>query len=1164
MPNTASASASDSAAPNSLTALIHNAAPTAESSLSAEALSDKQVASYIRSLSNFSLVDLRTQPQQLQTKSEALHRQLSQLCISQTDAFIHIHQAEQQFAPSLTTFANRLEDLIVHTLPQLQEATEAFASASKPVLAERERVQNVVDQYERGHLSDLLEIPPLVLTCVRSGHHSDAIQLAEYLAGLLESSASHGSIGSADGHSLSNVNKPSEQRNTYLSLLIETLSHLAVMKTDLISSFSKPGLKLPAALKSTGVLRRLTHFERALPRLADWHTLQQHHSVPHLSMSEAQLCLAFLKSRIRSFHSALDAMGSSSSSSSQTFLRRYIDLWREEMTDTLSMAFALFVDTDPQGTPHHADDATTSDMVTPAYLISSFATSGFERLRDTISTQLVASVQATQASSSGHSASLSSLETLAELFANVHTQLSYASASLTRFGFDFGTLLCAPSSNASSDSSIQSLSTIEATWLDALTRSLDQAFSPSHALFDQNLKTSDATLPSQWLLSSQLPASALENLFQVSTTDPTSYDDFSRPNIELVDYPPLGKLLNRLLEWINALQVFAPTALAPLLLRLFDQHFARLSRRLLSEVSEAITRVDADTVAAERLLSDGEAQSLLQHLDQEEKRELQTQLVRDRESVILIKVLEMWQHSVVDWTRNVIASQIYDTEVDAKGEVDIAWAEAKDWIGETRTRIVESNKQRRQNAASKKKKVNEDLAREKAEAEERARVEAEERAKREKEEEEQRRKAEEEARLKSEEEARLKAEEEARLKAEEEARLKAEEEARLKAEEARLKEEARLQEEARLKAEEEARVKAEEEARLKAEAEAKAKDEAEAREAARLKAEEEAQLKAEEEARLKAEEEARLKAEEQARLKAEEEAKLKAEEEEQTKLKAQAKAEAAAAAAAEAAKAEEAARLKAEEEAKVKTEEEAKSKAEEAAKAQQESEEAAHVAAEDVAVANAADDVPSTKAGFKVSAVGIGNAAEPTQQPANDDTDRSRTSEAKEEALDKNAQPAPSAAAPKKFSLAEKLRLRKEERDRAAAAAAASQKPKEEVAAAEESIDAAPTAVAVPANTSDETTTTKNGEEHGDSTANAAVSATTEDKEQSTSSPDATEAVGEDPADEGEDDADDAEDNGDGDGSGTNTPATPTTPNPEATPSSGAAKKKKKNKKKKK
>lgn len=817
--------------PSSLTSLIQNAALSSDSPISPESLADKQVASYIRSLSNFSLTDLKSQPQHLQSKSEALHHQLSELCISQTDAFIHIHHAEQQFAPSLSTFATHLDDLIANTLPDLQAAVDAFVSASQPVLAERERIQNVADQYERGHLSDLLEIPPLVQTCVRAGHHSEAIQLAEHLVHLLKQSQEP-PTSTSSSHTLHG------QRSTYLSLLIETLSHLAIMKADLISSFSKAGLKLPAALKSVTILRRLSHFESSLPRLPDWQNLlisarsNPNALVPQLGMTENQLCLAFLKARIRSFYSAVEAMGSPSSFSSEAYLRRYIDLWREEMADTLGMAFPLFIDEAPSASQRHRDDDTSSEMTNPAYLVSSFATSGLQRLRDTISVQLVATSHRVQSASSASSGQTASLETLAETFANIHTQLSYASAALTRFGLDFGALLFGPSDNSAADPSTRSLSTIESTWLDALTHALDRIFSLTHAELDQNLQAHDGTsLLLQFLISSQLPASALEDLYGISAgtgVDSSVYDDLTRPNIELVDYPVIAKLLNRLLEWIHALQVFAPVNLASVLLQRLDVHFASISERLLA-VPDSVANFDTATPRDGRLLADDEAQSVLLHLDgdAETKQALQAQIVHDRKRAILSKVMAMWHSSVVAWTLNVVRTQIFDLDAE-KGAATIAdevWVKAQKWIQRTHAQARENAKQRRADASARMKAVEEAEAQAGAAAEET------------------RRKAAEEARRRAEHEARIQAEHEARVKAEEEARLKAEQQVRRQAEER-----------ARLEAEEQTRLEAEEQVRLKAE--------------------EEAHLKAKEEARIKAEQEERLRVEEEARLKAQAEEKI--------------------------------------------------------------------------------------------------------------------------------------------------------------------------------------------------------------------------------------------------------------------------------------------------
>lgn len=1104
--------------PSSLTALIHDAAIHAESPISTEALSTKQVASYIRLLSNFSLSDLRNQPQQLRSKSEALHQQLSELCISQTDAFIDIHQAEQQFAPSLDTLATHLGDLISNTLPDLQKAAHAFTAASKPILEQRQRVQNVAEQYERGHLSDLLEIPPLVHTCVQAAHYSEAIQLTEHLIGLLKPSQATASHIKPAAFTRESENG---QRNTYLSLLIETLSHLASMKADLIASFSRNGLKLPPARKSINVLRKLNHVQSLLTQIPDWSTVlaspQANTLIPELGLTENQLCLAFLKARIRSFHSALDAMGSPSSFSSETYLRRYIDLWRDEMADTLSMAFALFIDDTPS--PSNLDSSSGSkegDIVTPSFLVSSFASSGLERLRDTVSLQLGSAAQRSRSSSDS-----GALETLAELFSSVHTQLSYASVSLSRFGFDFGRLLFTPI-HPSSLEETASLSTIEKTWLEALSFSLVRSFTWFDEQLDSHLQSKDPALPSSWLISIQLPSSAIRDLYTVTSGDSSTNDDLSRPNIELVDYPLFARLLNSLLNWMNAVQVFAPTSIAELLVKQLDSQFARLSERLLNEVSPTISRVDRNTSHADKFLADDESQSLVQHLDEETRERFRTELVKDRESVILGRVVRMWHQSVASWTLRVVQERLFDlkdAEAQASEEV---WSRIQEWISTTTQRVVEADRRRLVEAKERKRVVEEARAKAKEEQQEERRK-AEQEAMKKAEEEAKKKKAEQEARLKAEQEAKKKAEEEeARNKAEAEAKAKAEEEARIEAEEERKKAE-----------EEEARRKTEEEARMKAEAEKEAKERAEAEarakaEAARVQAEAEAEAKAKEEARTKAEEErSRVEAEAEVKAKAEQEARMKQEAEVRANEEA------------------EAARVQVETEARKQAEAEA------AAKAKAEAEEEAQNKAEEEAAREKAEDEAC-----KTAEVQARKKAE-AEAKIRADEEAAKAKEAAEAAT--NQEPTPTApqqatsatGASKKFSLAEKLRQRKEERDRAAAAATAAGGGSNDrtEAQATEDVHASEDVKEVVADTAPSKDESAQPDEVGEVEASEAVekSANTEAEEKAN-------------AEEG--DEEEEEQDKDSGANTPTTPATPTTPNLGGNANAGGKKKNKKKKKK--
>ncbi|SNX85007.1 uncharacterized protein MEPE_03716 [Melanopsichium pennsylvanicum] len=963
--------------PRSLTALIHNDALTSSSTLSLDSLLTKQVSTYIHSLSNFSLADLRLQPQQLQSKSDDLHHQLSQLCVSQTDAFIRIHHAEQQFSPSLTTLATHLDHLLNNLLPNLQTAAQNFVSASQPVLAERHKLHNVADQYERGHLSDLLDIPPLVHTCVKAGHYAEAIQLTQHLISLLQPS----------DHTISTSPNTTNhgQRNTFLSLLLESLSHLATIKADLISSFHKPGLKLPSARKSVIVLRKLNSLQDQLGSIPDWtQILAAPHVqplVPQLALTQTHICLAFLKARIKSFSTALDAIGAPSTFSSQAYLTRYIDLWRQETNDTLGMAFSLFIDDAPPADQPQTSTNQRNEMVNPAYLISSFAISGLEKLRTTIEFHLNTAAQRTI--SSPHT-----LEILAETYANVHTQLSYASAAMTRFGFEFGSLLFSPTPSSTPPFDTRLLSTIENTYLTALTRSLDATFSHFQSELETHVfKSQPVSLPSRWLISTQLSASSFKRLYTISSDmDGAMYDDFTSPNIELVDYPPLTKLVNRLVGWLNVLQVFAPISISHFLLSALDDHFARLSERLLFEIPQHISKLDQATTprAYKPLLEDedeeDELRLMVEHLEERDEMVLRSEVVREREEVMLGKVLRIWNSSVVHWIMHIVKEEVFDVRPNTEVlKVEDMLKKIQEWIEFTEEKVGEANKQRRLDAIERKRVIQEKKAAE----------EEQERVKLVKQEQEQ-------ARLKAkqqqeEEQVRIRAEIQARLQAEIQAKAEAEAEAKAKAEaEAKAKAEA----EAKAKAEAEAKAKAEAEAKAKAEAEAKAKAEAEAKAKAEAEAEAKAKAAEEEEVRIKA-------AEEAARLEAEAVAKAN----EQIKLKAEAKAVKE--------------RKEAEEKAAVQ-DNEAQTQAQAAAKSQGEKKKG-----DDKTGAAAQADIQIDFAGQKSIVT-----QHIEEAPANKE-------QVSTEEPAKTLQKTAASGTSKKFSLAEKLRLRKEERDRALAAAAA-------------------------------------------------------------------------------------------------------------------------------
>jgi len=291
----------------SLHALLSRSTNGVISSLTVDQLGSAEVSSYLRSLSHLPLAELRQQPQQLQVKAESLRRQLAQLCISQTDAFVSIYDAEQLFSPSLSALHESLSSLIHNSLPALQNTVDTFPKASQPALYGRRKLQNVADKYEKGKLADLLDIPRLVETCVKAGHHAEAIQLTGHLVTLLHKSKSSEPHSNPSHQTHTDSDEGHGQHRVLLSLLSETVKHLAKMKLDLLATFTKPGLELPAADKAVAFLRSMDRLSSSMYNLPE---LRMHPS--HLGLTDSQLCLSFLKARFRSFDLTMEGMGSPS------------------------------------------------------------------------------------------------------------------------------------------------------------------------------------------------------------------------------------------------------------------------------------------------------------------------------------------------------------------------------------------------------------------------------------------------------------------------------------------------------------------------------------------------------------------------------------------------------------------------------------------------------------------------------------------------------------------------------------------------------------------------------------------------------------------------------------------------------------------------------------
>ncbi|PWN48259.1 hypothetical protein IE53DRAFT_364050 [Violaceomyces palustris] len=811
--------------------------------LKPERILSQESSSYLKTLPGLSLEALRSQPQLLSSKSTSLERQLSELCISQSQAFVDLQIAKRSLPHRLGSIRSRLDRLINESIPRLSQASQDFLSRSGPCLERRQEVSNLSEQYRSGGLSNLLQLPNLVETCLKARHYTEALQLASYLASI-----------SLPSSKTSSTTTPSWSDSPFVrSLLFQVWNSLSKLKEDLTWTFSTPGLKLPSAKRSVSHLRRLSQLDEIVGSFPP----DTHHpldpslppdlgNLPTLGLTESQLCLSFLRSRWDHVSHNLEQVLSSSkplpvereggaeAGSVPDLLKKYIETWREGVSDTISMSWALFLDPTANTT---GNPVGPSHQISLCYrLVSSYATQSVERLREVLESRLKRFGEGPLPQDGN---SRDDILTLSEL----HTQLSYVSTSLSRYGLDFSPLLC-----SNLDPGSAQTSPLESACFRLFRRSFQSVVDEFESSIPSPVssetseeeeeeqggskkKTGSMIQPSEWMVKSkQDMIEVIDSPLTLFSIDRVNLLESNfEPNLHLLDhFPPLEKLLEGSLSALGELSLFSPLGLESMVSELIESNFQRLIEKLSrysGSLRDNFTSKDSNEDEDEEALSSRMIRSLVDSI---------------------FPLLKAVLHSGIYPSRN-------GDEVERiRGKVSSP--HLSDLVDRVLEEVEESERKRVENAERRVKEREERRL-----EEERRKKEEEERKRKE---EEEKRKVEEEERKRKEEERKRKEEEEERLRMEEEERKRKEEEEKRRVEEGERKR--KEEEEERLREEEE-RLRVEEEER-------KRKEE-----------EEEKRRVEEEERKRKEEEEEKLRAEEEERKRKEEEEKRKTEEEEEGK-----------------------------------------------------------------------------------------------------------------------------------------------------------------------------------------------------------------------------------------------------------------------------------------
>ncbi|KAI8341429.1 Dor1-like family-domain-containing protein [Chlamydoabsidia padenii] len=260
-----------------------------------------RTSDYLNRLMSSSLDELVREPMTIRTNQAQIKRETQQLTYTDYSAFLHAESCRRALGTTLDSLDDQCNDLLNMTTPALQQACETFLDEAKTIVLERNKMTKVL---EHQHvLTDLLELPQLMDTCVWNGYYSEAMDLAAHVR-------------------LLQVRYPHLPVIDTIQSQVQASSDL--MLIQLISHLRQP-IKLAAAMNVIGCLRRMDVFG-----------------------SERELRMVFLRCRHNCMQQRLEKikkpMEDTVSNSQDTFdyLKRYVDIMREQMFEMATHYMSVF------------------------------------------------------------------------------------------------------------------------------------------------------------------------------------------------------------------------------------------------------------------------------------------------------------------------------------------------------------------------------------------------------------------------------------------------------------------------------------------------------------------------------------------------------------------------------------------------------------------------------------------------------------------------------------------------------------------------------------------------------------------------------------------------------------------------------------------------------
>lgn len=428
---------------------------------------DAFISNYLSKLSSLSLAAVQTEESQsLAQASQSVLRSLQALAARSHKAIVESSDVLSQLSrqlPSLGEDARELREQIPKLEDEVGRFSQAYCrNAENAVLERRRKALLLTGNVDR--LSDILELPSLLSTAISSSNPS---------SGVTSASATGSSVSGLSGYSsaldiyshIKRLHHLHPTSSLVSSVVREAEECMERMRSSLVLSLRSPGLKLPAAIRIVGWLRRV-----APEGGADGIKVASRGS----QNREGGYGALFLVCRLGHLNSLLEALEPlreladheieakdgtgptqdkaragetlwSSGQHTERYLKRYIEIFREQSFAIVSMYRSIF----PAGMPEDVgldtkaalksaktmdapqNEASTPSTLEPLQPLPSALSTFPLHLVDVLMTTLRRYLPGVRDRSARES---------------LMTQLLYCAASLGRLGSDFSPLLASLSS----------------------------------------------------------------------------------------------------------------------------------------------------------------------------------------------------------------------------------------------------------------------------------------------------------------------------------------------------------------------------------------------------------------------------------------------------------------------------------------------------------------------------------------------------------------------------------------------------------------------------------------------------------------------------------------------------------------------------------------------